>query len=318
MTEIILMLISFVLTTIIAAIFIPVFRKKKVGQVVRKEGVEEHLKKAGTLTMGGIFFILSMVIILVTYSIVTKSYLILLPVISTLCFGIVGFVDDFKKIILKNTEGLNPKLKMFGLFLATVVFIIGLLVFAKYGTDIIIPVIGQPIVMPTILFVLFTTIVLLGTTNAVNFTDGIDGLATTVTTVILTFFTLVAMKKGETQIAAFGSTLIGGLISFLMFNKNPAKVFMGDTGSLALGGAVATMAVMLKMPLYLLLVAIIPIIEVISVILQVTYFKITKGKRLFKMAPIHHHFELCGWTENKVVTVFSGVTILMCLIAYII
>lgn len=318
MTEIVLMLVSFVVTTIFAAIIIPILRKKKVGQIVREEGVEEHLKKAGTPTMGGICFILSVAIILGIYSVITKQYLILLPTVALVAFGMVGFVDDYKKLVLKNTEGLSPKLKMLGLFMASALFIVGLLVVFKFGTGIIIPVIGQPIVLPTILFVLFTTLVLLGTTNAVNFTDGIDGLASSVSIVILTYFTLVAIKMGETEVAIFASTLTGAIISFLMFNRNPAKVFMGDTGSLALGGAIAAVAIMLKMPLYLLVVAIIPIIEVISVILQVTYFKATKGKRLFKMAPIHHHFELSGWSEKKVVMVFSFVTIVMCVIAYII
>ena len=318
MTEIVLMLISFVVTTIFAAILIPILRKKKIGQIVREEGVEEHLKKAGTPTMGGICFILSVAIILGIYSLVTKQYLILLPTVATFAFGMVGFIDDFKKLILKNTEGLSPALKMLGLFIASAIFIVGLLVVFKFGTGIIIPVLGQPIVLPMILFVLFTTIVLLGTTNAVNFTDGIDGLASSVSIIILTFFTLEAIKNGEKEVAIFASTLTGAVISFLMFNLNPAKVFMGDTGSLALGGAIAAIAIMLKMPLYLLIVAIIPIMEVISVILQVTYFKITKGKRLFKMAPIHHHFELSGWSEKKVVRIFSLITIVMCVIAYII
>ena len=222
MTEIILMLISFVVTAIIATIFIPVLKKKKVGQIVREEGVEEHLKKNGTPTMGGIFFILSVTIILVTYSIYTKQYLILLPVISSLCFGIVGFIDDYKKLILKNTEGLSAKLKMLGLFIASAVFMLGFIGVFKFGTDIILPVISQPIVLPLIVFVLFTIIVLLATTNAVNFTDGIDGLASSVSIIILTFLTLIAIKTQQQEIAIFGSTLIGGVIAFLMFNRNPA------------------------------------------------------------------------------------------------
>lgn len=318
MTEIILMLISFVVTAIIATIFIPVLKKKKVGQIVREEGVEEHLKKNGTPTMGGIFFILSVTIILVIYSIYTKQYLILLPVISSLCFGIVGFIDDYKKLILKNTEGLSAKLKMLGLFIASAVFMLGFIGVFKFGTDIILPVISQPIVLPLIVFVLFTIIVLLATTNAVNFTDGIDGLASSVSIIILTFLTLIAIKTKQQEIAIFGSTLIGGVIAFLMFNRNPAKVFMGDTGSLYLGAAIAIMAIILKLPLYLILIAFIPLVEVVSVILQVTYFKATKGKRLFKMAPIHHHFELCGWSEKKVVTVFCIITLIMCIISYMI
>ncbi len=318
MIEIILMLISFVVTSIFATIFIPVLKKKKVGQIVRQEGVEEHLKKNGTPTMGGIFFILSLTIILGIYSVYTKQYLILLPVISALGFGIVGFVDDYKKLILKNTEGLSPKLKMLGLFIASAVFILGFLGLFRFGTDIIIPIISQPIVLPMIVFVLFTILVLLATTNAVNFTDGIDGLASSVSIIILTFLTLVAIKTNQQEIAIFGSTLIGGTVGFLIFNRNPAKVFMGDTGSLYLGAAIAIMAIMLKLPLYLILIAIIPLIEVVSVILQVTYFKLTKGKRLFKMAPIHHHFELCGWSEKKVVVVFCLITLIMCIAAYMI
>ena len=231
----------------------------------------------------------------------------------TIGFGTIGFIDDFKKLVLKNTKGLKPIYKMLGLLIIAVAYTLFLTNVLKIGTATYIPFLKIYINMPIWLYIPFAIFVLLGTTNAVNLTDGIDGLATTVTTIILSFFTTVGIILGVKEIVLVGATLVGACLGFLLFNLHPAKVFMGDTGSLLLGGAIAGIALYLKMPIILVIVALVPVIETISVMLQVTYYKKT-GKRIFKMAPIHHHFELSGWSENKVVSVFSIITLILCVI----
>ena len=266
--------------------------------------------------MGGIVIILVVTAILAFFA---KDYpILIMPIVAVLGYGLVGFLDDFKKLILKDPEGLSPKKKMIGLFLVTIALIVLYLYVFKLGTSIIIPVFAQPISLGIPVFILFMTFILLGTTNAVNLTDGLDGLATGVTAIIMTFFTLAALKQQNTAMAIFSASMVGSCIGFLLFNMHPAKVFMGDTGSLALGGAVAIVALILKMPLYLAIVALVCIIDTISVMLQVVYFKMTGGKRLFKMAPFHHHLELSGYKETTVVLVFWIVTVICCTIAYFI
>ena len=319
-SQIKVVIMSFIVSVVASLIIIPILRKLKVGQIERDDGPQSHLKKQGTPTMGGVIIIITMIIAsIVLYRVKDiinfqnfKEMLALIFV--TLGFGIVGFVDDFKKLVLKNTKGLKPMYKMIGLLIIAVLYTMYIVKFVPNGTETYIPIIKQFINIPIWLYIPFAIFVLLGTTNAINLTDGIDGLATSVTTIIITALTVIGVIFGKFEITFLGCILIGACLGFLIFNLHPAKVFMGDTGSLLLGGAIAGMALYLKMPLILIVLAIIPIIETVSVMLQVVYFKKT-GKRIFKMAPIHHHFELCGWNENKVVSIFSIITLILSIIA---
>ena len=310
-----ILLLSFANSFIISMIIIPMLRKLRVGQSEREDGPETHLKKSGTPTMGGIILIVSTLclsaFLYFDYSadepeIATR----LLPMIFvTIGFGIVGFIDDLKKVVFHNTDGLSPKAKMGGLLIIAIVYVC-LLVFAfKNGTDIYIPFIDKYIVLPTWLYIPFAVLVILATTNAVNLTDGIDGLSPSVTTIILTCLTVISIIWKVKETTIFGCIVIGSILGFLLFNLHPAHIFMGDTGSLLLGGAIAGIALYLKLPLLLIIIAIVPVMETLSVIIQVVYYKKTK-KRFFKMAPIHHHFELCGWNEDKIVSVFSVITLI--------
>lgn len=319
-----ILLLSFVASVVIAIVVVPILRRLKVGQIERKEGPQSHLKKQGTPTMGGIIMIL--VIIAVTgfcyYDYmrdpeqmdIAKNLLPLLFV--TIGFGFVGFIDDFKKLILKNTNGLSPKAKMLGLLIIAVGYSLLLTNVFHIGTDIHIPFANMYFTLPIWIYIPFAILVMLATTNAVNLTDGIDGLSTSVTTIIITCLTVISIILGIKEVTIFGSILIGACLGFLLFNLHPAKVMMGDTGSLMLGGAIAGIALYMKMPLLLIIIAIIPIIETLSVMIQVAHFKRT-GERVFKMTPIHHHFELSGWKENKIVSVFSLITLVVCIIGLI-
>lgn len=314
-----LLLISFAITVVLGLIIVPILRALKVGQIERNDGPESHLKKQGTPTMGGIIIMLGIIIVTVAAYVYYKAKDAelahhLLPILGlTIGFGIIGFIDDFKKLVLKNTKGLRPSLKMLGLLLISVVFVLYLVKGLNLGTDTYIPIMGEYINMPLFVYIPFAILVILATTNAVNLTDGIDGLSSSICTIIITCLTVIATIFGVKEIVVFGAIVIGAVLAFLMFNIYPAKAFMGDTGSLFLGGVISGIALYLKMPLLLLLIAIIPVIETISVIIQVACFKKT-GKRVFKMAPIHHHFELSGWKENKVVMVFSVITLIVCVI----
>ena len=318
--ETISLIITFIVSIILGIIIIPILRKLKVGQIERDDGPKSHLKKQGTPTMGGIIIIIAMVLVAIGICIyftindqITIAHKILPVLLLTLGFGMIGFIDDFKKLVLKNTKGLKPSYKMLGLLIISVIYVIYLIYGLKIGTQTYIPIWKQYINLPIYLYIPFAILVILGTTNAVNLTDGIDGLSSSVSAIILTCLTVIGMMLGQQEISVFGSIVIGAVLGFLMFNLHPAKVFMGDTGSLLLGGVISAIALYLKMPLLLLLIAIIPVIETISVIIQVVYFKKT-GKRVFKMTPIHHHFELSGWTENKVVVIFSVITLIVCVI----
>lgn len=311
--------ITFFITVLISFIIIPMLKRLKVGQIERDDGPESHLKKQGTPTMGGIIIIISMIIIciglFVYYKVkepdIAKHILPLLAV--SIGFGIIGFIDDFKKLVLKNTRGLKPISKMLGLLIISVIYTLYLTNVLNIGTDIYIPFIKESITLPIWIYIPFAIFVLLSTTNAINLTDGIDGLSSSVTTIILTCLTVIAIIFNIKEVTLFGSALTGACLGFLLFNLYPSKVMMGDTGSLLLGGAVAAMALYLKMPLLLVIIAIIPILETLSVMIQVAHFKRT-GNRVFKMAPLHHHFELSGWKENKVVSIFSAVTLIACII----
>lgn len=315
-TQTLNLIVAFVATFVVGLFVMPILKKFKVGQVVRDDGPKEHLKKQGTPTMGGIIMLIVLVVILAINSI--KYPTLILAIISILGFGLVGFVDDYKKLVKKNTKGLSPLKKIFGLVLVTAIFIFMYLKVFKLGTDITLPFISSPITLSVGAFIIFIAFILIGTSNAVNLTDGLDGLASGVVAIIMTFFTIVAVKNSNTEMIILGASSVGTCLAFLLFNFHPAKVFMGDTGSLALGGAVAAIAIMMKMEVYLAIVAFVCIIDTLSVILQVTYFKLTKGKRIFKMAPFHHHLELSGMKETKVVILFWVITAILCFVAYMV
>ncbi len=314
--QIICLISAFILTAILGKIIIPILKKLKVGQSERLDGPRAHLKKQGTPTMGGIMMIISIIIITTIYCIINSENIIPIVAVAlaSIGFGIVGFIDDFKKVVLKNTEGLNPKLKMFGLLVISVIYTMYLIKYVNIGTDIIIPFINYDLVLPIWIYIPFTIIVMLASTNAVNLTDGVDGLAGSVSCIMITAISIIAIKMGYEEISVFGAIVVGCIAGFLIYNFYKAKVMMGDTGSLLLGGVISSMTIYLKLPLILLIIAIIPVLETLSVILQVIYFRKT-GKRLFRMSPLHHHFELSGWRENKVVAVFSGVTLIASTIA---
>lgn len=314
-----ILLLSFVITMILGLIIVPILKKLKVGQIERDDGPESHLKKQGTPTMGGIIIMLGIIIVTIAAYIyysaidgdVAKN---LIPILGlTIGFGIIGFIDDFKKLVLKNTKGLKPSLKMLGLLIISVIYVMYLIKGLNLGTDTYIPILKQYINIPIFAYIPFAIFVILATTNAVNLTDGIDGLSSSVCTIIITCLTIIATMFGIKEIVIFGAIVIGAVLGFLIFNIHPAKVFMGDTGSLFLGGVISGIALYLKVPLILIVIAIIPVIETLSVIIQVAYFKKT-GKRVFKMAPIHHHLELSDWRENQVVMLFSLITLLACVV----
>ena len=305
-------LIAFVLSVILGPVVIPILRKLKMGQTEREEGVQSHLAKAGTPTMGGVIILTS---ILLTSLIYIKDYPMIIPILFvTLGFGLIGFLDDYLKVVKKHSDGLLPKQKMGLQILVTGVFAFYMVKIAEVPLTWLIPFSGGKYIDWGFLAIPLMFVVIIGTVNGVNFTDGLDGLASSVTVLVATFFTVVALGT-KSGIEPVTCAVVGALLGFLLFNVYPASVFMGDTGSLALGGFVASTAYMLQMPLFIVIVGLIYLVEVLSVMIQVTYFKKTGGKRIFKMAPIHHHFELCGWSETRVVAVFSIVTAILCLIA---
>ena len=316
-----IMVISFVLTILLALVIIPVLKKIKVGQIERDDGPQSHLKKQGTPTMGGIIFMISIIICVTAVYVYlhsinhTEIAQNLLPMLGlTIGFGVIGFIDDYKKLVLQNTDGLKPKNKMLGLLLISVAYALFIVRFSNIGTQTYLPIFKTFINLSVYLYIPFAILVILATTNAINLTDGIDGLSSSVSCIIIACLTAIAMMKGTSEVVIFGSVVIGAVLGFLMFNLHPAKIFMGDTGSLFLGGVISSIALYLKMPLVLILIALIPILETLSVIIQVVYFKKTGGKRFFKMSPLHHHFELSGWSENKVVIIFSIITLLVCVL----
>ncbi len=311
-------IIAFAVSAILCPIVIPFLHKLKFGQQVRDDGPQAHLKKQGTPTMGGLVILTSIIVTSLFY---LRDYPKIIPVLFvTVGFGIIGFLDDYIKIVMKRSEGLNPKQKLLGQFVITGIFCWYLITSEEVGTSMLIPFTGGfdrgYFLDLGWLFIPFLFFVTLGTDNGVNFTDGLDGLCTSVTILVATFMTVVAVGE-NTGISPITGAVVGSLLGFLLFNVYPARVFMGDTGSLALGGFVASSAFMMQIPLFIAVVGLIYLVEVLSVIIQVTYFKKTGGKRIFKMAPIHHHFELCGWSETRVVAVFSVVTAILCLIAYL-
>lgn len=306
-------LIAFLLNIAISSLMIPYLEKLNLGQYVRDDGPDTHLKKAGTPTMGGIIILLSILITSLFFAVNNKEIHVVLFTIFG--FGLIGFMDDYIKVIKKRSLGLKPMQKLIGQLLVAIIF--GLLVrnYLKLDSNILLPFSGGKEIDLGILYFPFLIFGVLGTVNAVNLTDGLDGLAAGVTVIVATFFTVVSWGV-QSNLLPVSAAAMGSLLGFLLFNTYPAKVFMGDTGSLALGGFVVSAAFILKMPLFILIVGFIYVVENISVIIQVGYYKLTK-KRIFKMAPIHHHFELSGWPETKIVTVFCIVTAMMCLIGLI-
>ena len=312
-TIIMAIIISFAVSVILCPIVIPILKKMKFGQYIREVGPKSHQSKTGTPTMGGMIILAGVIVTSLIFMIVEKNTKIAPVLFMTVGFGLIGFIDDYIKVVKKRNLGLTEIQKFSLQVVVTAVFCVYMI---KYiGTSTIIPFTGgYEITMPTWLFVIFLFIAVIGTVNGANFTDGLDGLASSVTLIVAVFFTVVSIGMGS-GIEPVTGAVVGGLMGFLLFNVYPARVFMGDTGSLALGGFVAGAAYMMQMPLFILLIGLIYLVEVLSVMIQVTYFKATHGKRIFKMAPIHHHFELCGWSETRIVAVFSVITAVMCLIA---
>lgn len=311
-------IIAFAISAVLCPLIIPFLHKLKFGQQVRQDGPQAHLKKQGTPTMGGLIILSSIIITSLFY---ISSYPKIIPVLfMTVGFGIIGFLDDYIKIVMKRSEGLNPIQKLIGQFIITGIFAWYVVNSGEVGTEMLIPFTGGfqlgSFLHLGIFFVPALFFIVLGTDNGVNFTDGLDGLCTSVTILVATFLTIVAIGE-NTGISPITGAVVGSLLGFLLFNVYPAKVFMGDTGSLALGGFVSASVFMMRMPLFLPIIGFIYLAEVLSVIIQVTYFKKTGGKRIFRMAPIHHHFELGGWSETRVVAVFSIVTAILCLVAYL-
>lgn len=305
-------IISFVISAAMGPVIIPFLRKLKASQTERTDGVQSHLAKAGTPTMGGVIFLLATAITSLLY---VGKYPKIIPVLFlTLGFGLIGFLDDYLKVVLKRSDGLYPKQKMAGQIIVTAIFAFYLIKFTDVELSLMIPFTNGYCLDIGWLAIPLMFVAIIGTVNGVNFTDGLDGLASSVTVMVATFFTVVAIGMNS-GIEPITCAVVGSLMGFLLFNVYPAKVFMGDTGSLALGGFVAGTAYMLQMPLFIIVVGLVYLVEVASVIIQVTYFKKTGGKRIFKMAPIHHHFELCGWSETRIVAVFSIVTAVLCMIA---
>ncbi len=305
-------IISFAISALLGPFIIPWLRKLKASQTERTDGVQEHLKKAGTPTMGGIIFLIAVAVTSLLY---VGKYPNIIPVLFlTLGFGLIGFLDDYLKVVLKRSDGLLPKEKMAAQLIVTAIFAFYLIKFTDVELTILVPFTGGYELNIGWLAIPLMFVAIIGTVNGVNFTDGVDGLASSVTIMVATFFSVVAVGT-QSGIEPITCAVVGGLMGFLLFNVYPARVFMGDTGSLALGGFVAGSAYMMKMPLFIVIVGMVYLVEVASVIIQVTYFKKTGGKRIFKMAPIHHHFELCGWSETRVVAVFTIVTVLLCMIA---
>lgn len=319
MEIIIACVISFAVTVLLGGtVILPALRRLKAGQAIREEGPRWHMTKAGTPTMGGIMFILGMAvsILAVSWRAIAGGELTAVYVfLFALVFGVIGFLDDYEKVKKKQNLGLTALQKFSLQLAAAVLFLMLMRNEGLLSPNLYLPFMQKSIPMSWPVYMTFAAFVMVGSVNAVNLTDGLDGLATSVTVPVALFFVCAAAWWGYTQLGIFSGALLGGLLGFLVYNAHPAKVFMGDTGSLFLGGAVAALAFAYDMPVVLILVGFVYIVETLSVILQVGYFKLTHGKRIFKMAPIHHHFEMCGWNEAKVVTVFTVVSAVCCAMA---
>ena len=315
--------IALVLSLCLGMLVIPMLRRLEFGQEIREEGPAWHASKSGTPTMGGLIFIsaaAAALIITCVWGIISGGFSgsfseLLIVFLLAVAFGAIGFVDDYIKVIKKRNLGLTAAQKFSLQFLASLIFAAFVAIFGDTGTVIDLPFTDAALNLNW-LYIPFIIFVMLATVNSVNLTDGLDGLATTITLVVMIFYLLISERVGNSAMALFAAVMIGALAGFLFYNWKPAKIFMGDTGSLFLGGAVCGIAILLGQPLTLLIVGLVYVIETLSVIMQVTSFKLT-GKRIFKMSPIHHHFEMCGWSEVRIVCVFSFVTLLLCAVMYL-
>ena len=310
-------LVGAVLSGGIGYLLLPVLRALKVGQSIREVGPIWHNYKAGTPMMGGLMFIFASIIVLLCNIPFMEDLAVILVLLLSLSFGFVGFLDDYAKLRKKQNEGLTSIQKFMLQLAVSALFLYIMYRGGAMSTELYIPFFHLSIELHPILYIFLSMFIMVGCDNAVNITDGVDGLSSSVTLPVMVFFTALAVKQGKYDLALLPASLIGGLIAYLFYNWHPAKVFMGDTGSLFLGGVVCALAFALDMPLILIFVGFVYICETVSVILQVGYFKLTHGKRLFKMAPIHHHFEKCGWKEEKIVIIFSAVSAIMCVIAWL-
>ncbi len=307
-------LISFLVSVVLGPVMIPWLRRLKFGQQILEDGPKWHEKKSGTPTMGGMIFIAGVLVTGIVALLVDFNIKLLMMLLISLGFGIIGFIDDYVKVVKKQNQGLTAPQKFILQVILSCIYIFVMNYTGDLNTEIIIPFTKITWEMPWWLYIVFTLFVITGTVNAVNLTDGLDGLAASITVVVALFFAVMAYLFNAPATLIFAIAVLGGCLGFLIFNHYPARVFMGDTGSLFLGGAITVMAVGMKMPLLLIIAGFVYLFEALSVIMQVASFKLT-GKRIFKMSPIHHHFEMCGWSEVKIVTVFTLVTVILCAIA---
>ena len=305
-----------ILSAVSGRFLIPVLRALKAGQSIREVGPTWHNAKVGTPMMGGLMFVFSTAVVLLINAFTMEEFSALYVLAMALAFGVIGFLDDFTKMKYKRNLGLTSLQKALLQMAMSAVFLY-VLYRTGMSTELYIPFVDVSIRLHPVVYIVFAMFVMVGCDNAVNLTDGVDGLCGSVTVPVMIFFTAAALKLGRTDLALLPAALAASLIAYLFYNWHPAKVFMGDTGSLFLGGAICGLAFALEMPLILILVGFIYICETLSVILQVGYFKLTHGKRLFKMSPIHHHFEMCGWKEEKICFIFTGITVVMCILAWL-
>ena len=318
--------VAFVISAVIGKFLVPALRRWKAGQSIKEDGPTWHMSKQGTPTMGGLMFILATIIVVLVVNgpaILSGDWTSVIVLVFALVFGAIGFLDDYAKIKKKENTGLTAGQKFLLQLAAAILFIVLLRKFGILSPNLYVPFFGVELHLPWVVYLIFAVLVITGTVNAVNITDGLDGLSSSVTLPVCAFFAAAFgwawvkwQQSGTAGMAVFAAALFGGLVGFLLYNHYPAKVFMGDTGSLFLGGAVCGMAFALDLPLILILVGIIYIIETLSDIIQVTYFKATHGKRIFRMAPLHHHLEMGGWNEKKVVFVFASISLVFCILAF--
>lgn len=309
--------VAFALSGSIGYLLLPVLRALKAGQSIREIGPTWHNYKAGTPMMGGLMFIAASILCLLGNAPAMGDYTVFYVLALALCFGFIGFLDDFTKIRFHRNLGLTSLQKAGYQMAVSAIFLYVLYRTDAMDTHLYIPFFNVTFALHPLVYIFFAMFVMVGCVNSVNLTDGVDGLSSSVTLPVMVFFTATALALGKWELAILPASLVGGLIAYLFYNWHPAKVFMGDTGSLFLGGVVCALAFALEMPLVLILVGFVYICETLSVILQVSYFKATHGKRLFKMSPIHHHFEMCGWKEEKIVFTFAGVSAVMCALAWL-
>ena len=318
--------VAFVISAVIGKFLVPALRRWTAGQSIKEDGPTWHMSKQGTPTMGGLMFILATIIVVLVVNgpaILSGDWTSVIVLVFALVFGAIGFLDDYAKIKKKENTGLTAGQKFLLQLAAAILFIVLLRKCGILSPNLYVPFFGVELHLPWVVYLIFAVLVITGTVNAVNITDGLDGLSSSVTLPVCAFFAAAFgwawvkwQQSGTAGMAVFAAALFGGLVGFLLYNHYPAKVFMGDTGSLFLGGAVCGMAFALDMPLILILVGIIYIIETLSDIIQVTYFKATHGKRIFRMAPLHHHLEMGGWNEKKVVFVFASISLVFCILAF--